>query len=267
MVFSGYAKMNTSPFFLNDLADFLQTELGANRYEDAEKGGVYHPCQRPIKRLGLSLEPFSDLPNWVNDLQLDAVWLHRPWQFDPAVLPPDVGILTHHLPFDETLTMGFNARLSAQIGAIGSLKPLGYKQDADEDGTLLPQRPIGMLVDVVEQEFDHWLSTVKTMFGGYDRAEAGHGSGGWQGSNGRVAVVGAMTDELVREAARQGAHLYLTGSYRKPGQQAVDETGIAVIAVGHRRSEVWGLRALADLLHEHWEIECVLHEKPVLSKL
>ena len=61
-----------------------------------------------------------------------------------------------------------------------------------------------------------------------------------------------MNDALVREAADRGANLYVTGQYRKPGQEAVDETGIAVVAVGHRRSEEWGLRALAHLLRQRW---------------
>ena len=61
-----------------------------------------------------------------------------------------------------------------------------------------------------------------------------------------------MNDALIREAADRGAGLYLTGQYRTPAQAAVNETGIAVAAVGHCRSEAWGLRALADVLRERW---------------
>ena len=259
--------MSASPFFLNDIDSFLQSELASSRHIDAEQGGIYYPSKRPIRRLGLALEPFPELADWVNETQIDALWLHRPWQLDLATLPPDLGILSHHLPFDETLTMGYNSRLAKQLNVTGTLAPFGYKQDTTEDGTLLPQRPLGMLANVAEQEFDYWLTLIKKLFGGYDRAEAGYGSSGWQATSSRIAVVGAMTDALVREAAEQGAHLYITGSYRKPGQKAVDETGIAFIAVGHRRSELWGLRALADLVRENWPVECVLHEKPILSKL
>ncbi|WP_332368709.1 hypothetical protein [Spirosoma telluris] len=35
--------MPTSPFFLNDLTDFLQKELTTDRYPDAEQGGIYYP--------------------------------------------------------------------------------------------------------------------------------------------------------------------------------------------------------------------------------
>lgn len=252
--------MNTPYPSLNELNDFLQNELATNQYPDSEQGGVYHPSERPVRRLGLALEPFANLPQWVEEANLDALWLHRPWQLDLTSLPPDIGILAHHLPFDETLTIGYNARLSGQIGAVGSLEPLGYKQDTTANGTLLPQRPIGMLIDVARQEFDYWLSTVKNLFGGYDRAEAGRDSDSWPAANGRVAVVGAMTDALIREGANRGANLYLTGAYRKPAQQAVDETGIAVIAIGHRRIEEWGLRELAHLLNERWTIECLIHQ-------
>lgn len=236
---------------LRELADFLQNELATDRYLNREQGGIYHHSDRPISRLGLALEPWPALPKWLEENKLDALWLHRPWQLDRTKLPPDVGIVYHHLPFDEALTMGYNTLLANLMNSLGTPEPLGYKQDTTDTGELLPKRAIGMLFDRVEQEFDAVLREVSTMFGGYDRAEAGRCQTG-QHTIGRIAVVGAMNDALVREAHERGASLYLTGQYRKPAQKAVDDTGMAVIAVGHYRSEEWGMRALAALLHERW---------------
>lgn len=239
---------------LHHIADFLRTEFAVDRYPIGERGGIYHPSDSPINRLGLALEPFPALPKWVADKRIDALWLHRPWQLDPETLPPDVGILHHHLPFDETLTMGFNTQLASLLGAIGAAEPLGHKRATTEAGEVLPPRAIGMLFDIDEQEFDSGLHTIKTQFGGYDRAETGR-----HATVGRVAVVGAMNDALIREAVSRGASLYVTGQYRKPAQEAVDQTGIAVVAVGHRRTEEWGLRALADRLRQRWpELELLV---------
>lgn len=232
---------------LADINAFLRDELAVDRYPADEQDGIYQPTARHIRRLGLVLEPFPKLTEWLLTQQIDAVWLHRPWQLPAGALPPGVGVLYHHLPFDETLTMAYNRPLAAQLTANGPPEPLGYKQATMDGGEALPQRPIGMLLTVAELEFDGCLARIKTLFGGYDRAEAGH-----QTTVGRLAVVGAMTDALVREAAERGAQLYLTGQYRKPAQEAVNDTGLAVIAVGHRRSEEWGLRALAALLTQHW---------------
>lgn len=259
--------MSISTFSLNDLANFLQTELSTDRYPETEQGGIYYPSRRSIKRIGLALEPFSRLSEWVHERQIDALWLHRPWKLDLTGLPTDLGILSHHLPFDETLTMGYNPRLARQLGAIGDLLPIGYKQDKSEPGKALPPRPIGMMIDIAPVEFDLLLDRIKTIFDGYDRAEAGFGTGGWQPDSYRIAVVGAMTESLVREAHKKGAHLYLTGAYRKAGQTTVDETGMAVIAAGHRRSEEWGIQTLGGLLQERYDVECHFYEPEVAIKL
>ncbi|UFH54085.1 Nif3-like dinuclear metal center hexameric protein [Spirosoma sp. KNUC1025] len=255
--------MNTPYPSLTELNDFLRTELSADRYPNDEQGGVYSPSERPIRRIGLALEPFSGLADWVDAQQLDALWLHRPWQLNLDDLPSDVGVLSHHLPFDETLTIGYNKQLAREPGAASPGKPLGFKRATNEAGELLPERPIGMFIDVPPQEFDGLLETMKKLFGGYDRAEAGPGLGGWRPTSNRIAVVGAMNDTLIREAADQGADLFLTGAYRKPAQQAVDATGIAVVAVGHQRVEEWGLQALAELLQKRWNIDCLIYRQPV----
>lgn len=239
--------MNVQPVLLNDVVDFLRNEFTIDRYPDNEQGGIYCVSGRPVRRLGLALESFLALATWVIDNQLDALWLHRPWQLDPVALPPGIGVIYNHLPFDEHLTMGYNTRLAAQLKAVGTLEPLGFKQATRKTGKSLPQRPIGMLFDADEQNVPEWIRQTETQFGGYDRIETGR-----RMTVGRVAVVGAMNDALIREAADRGAGLYLTGQYRPSAQKAMAETGITVVAVGHRRSEEWGLRALGDLLHEGW---------------
>ena len=57
----------------------------------------------------------------------------------------------------------------------------------------------------------------------------------------------------------RGADLYVTGQLRQPGRVAMLDTGIGVIAVGQKRGEMWGLRALAHLLQERFsEMEAVI---------
>lgn len=244
--------MNTPPIFLHDLTGFLQTTLNTDRYPASEQGGIYRPSFQPIQRIGLALEPPSDTKSWVRDQQLDTLWLHRPWRLDLDALPPDMGVAAHHLPFDETLTTGCNTRLADALG-MSSLDELGYKQVADESGTLLPKRAIGMIGTTPERSDETWLALIQHEFSGYDRAEPGR-----VGIHERVAVVGAMNPALVYEAHERGISLYLTGEYRKGTQKAVDETGMAVVAIGHRRTEEWGLRALGTLLRERWPELAVL---------
>lgn len=232
---------------LHQLTDVLETYFQPHRYPPGEQGGIFQPGERPVRKLGLALEPAPGLNEWVFRENPDALWLHRPWQLDLSALPPGVAVLAHHLPFDETLTLGFNRPLAEKLG-LENLEELGHKQAPG-----LPPRAIGMVGEVPTETGAEWLEKLTVEFGGYEEV--------LEGKNGpirRVAVMGAMTDALVREAADRGATLYLTGQVRQPARRAVEETGLTVVALGHRRSEEWGLRALAGLLRNQFPAVNVL---------
>ncbi len=228
---------------LDELAQFLDRFFSVHRYSQAERGGVYLPSTRPLRRLGVALEPWAQLPQWVEQQRLDALFLHRPWKLQPGQLTQDIGVVSYHLPFDERLTLSFNLRL-AEVLAMSALCVLGEKQG----------RAIGMIGDIPTQSFTNYCIYVDEVFAGLEEVRVGVHT-----ELTRVAVVGAMTDALVREAAARDAQLYITGQLRQPACFAVRETGIGAIAVGHRRSEEWGLRAIAGVLRERWSrLEVVL---------
>ncbi|KAB7731415.1 hypothetical protein F5984_11530 [Rudanella paleaurantiibacter] len=238
---------------LEGLAAWMAELLRTERYTPDEKGGVFRASERPVERLGLALEPVAEIGEWVSQHKLDAVWLHRPWQLPVDALPPDVGVLAHHLPFDETFTMGYNVALAEAL-ALGPLEEIGYKQAIDPGGSELPRRAIGMIADFREPRLlGDVAGQIQTCFGGWDD---------WVGNPekrvSRVAVVGAMTPALVQESADRGATLYLTGQYRKAAEATVRASGIGVLAVGHHRSEQWGLRAMADVLASQLTVEVSL---------
>ncbi|MBW4681294.1 MAG: Nif3-like dinuclear metal center hexameric protein [Microcoleus vaginatus WJT46-NPBG5] len=228
---------------LENIAQFLDSFFAVNRFGEEERGGIYHHSSRPICRVGLALEPGMQLKEWAKEQQLDALFLHRPWKLEAGQVASDIGIVGYHLAFDECLTLGFNPRLAEVLG-MSQLEVLGEKEG----------RPIGMIGEISITKFSIFCERLNEVFGGSEEIYAGS-----QSNLCRVAVVGAMTDALVREAALRGADLYITGQLRKPALSAVQETGIAVVAAGHRRCEEWGLRALAGVLRERWlELEVIL---------
>ena len=158
--------------------------------------------------------------------------LHRPWKLDAGALPLDVGVLAYHLAFDERLTLGYNPWL-AQVLALQHVAVLGRKAG----------RPLGMTGQTEEISFAQWVRRLMDVFGGLDEIHVPAAPDVTS-----VAAVGAMNEQLVQDAAGAGAHVYLTGQMRTSARRAVAQTGIGVVAAGHRRSEQWGLRTLAGLL-------------------
>jgi putative NIF3 family GTP cyclohydrolase 1 type 2 len=115
-----------------------------------------------------------------------------------------------------------------------------------------------MVGDVDEGSFERLIERITAEFGAPEAIQPGS-----RAAIRRVAAVGAMTDALVREAAERGADVYITGQMRVPARAAVAETGIAVVAIGHRRSEVWGLHLLARLLRDGWpELHTLVLDTP-----
>ncbi len=237
---------------LDDIAQFMAYFFAAHRFSN-DQNGVYLPSKRPIARFGLALEPWAELAEWASAEQLDALFLHRPWQLQPGQLASDVGVVAYHLAFDERLTLGFNPRLAAVLG-MSTLEVLGEKEG----------RAIGMLGNIPTQSFASYCCCIEEVFAGHEEVRASVCR-----EVSRVAVVGAMTDALVREAVSRGADVYTTGQLRQPAQATVLETGIGVVGVGHRRCEEWGLRAMAGVLCERWSrLEVILppsFDKDIIS--
>jgi putative NIF3 family GTP cyclohydrolase 1 type 2 len=220
---------------LETITHFLDHFLTIDQYEQ-EDGGIYRPAMCTITRLGLALEPHPELTNWIQASQLDAIFLHRPWKLDLRTFPPQVGIFSYHLAFDESLTLGFNQRL-ADVLLMRELQVFGTKAG----------RPLGMIGTIPETAISRYCHHLEQIFGGISQQQVNP-----NGTVKKVVVVGAMTESLVRNAAQEDVSLYLTGQMRQPAIQAVGETGLNVVAVGHRRCEEWGLQALAGVLCERF---------------
>ncbi len=229
---------------LAEVAAFVRAALDADAFE-GDPPTVFVPSDRPVARLGLALEPGPELAAWVDADRLDAVFLHRPWRVGDADLPADVGVLASHAAFDGRLTIGWNPDLARNL-ELRDPRPFGEK-----DG-----RAIGMIGDGDPADPAAWIERIARTFGGVDDVLPGRAE-----TVRRVAAVGAMTDALVRQAAADGAELYVTGQMRQPGLRAAAETGIGIVAVGHARSEIYGLRLLAGMIERRFgdSIACVVH--------
>lgn len=229
---------------LEALAEFLNIALKADQFIDVvdDLNGIYRPSTRSIQRIGLIREPWLNVADWVQANQIDALFCHRPWKLPLDQLPDELGILAYHLSFDEALTIGYNPLL-ADCLEMSNLAVLGTKLE----------RPIGMIGDIKTQDLNTYVRQVEAIFGGLEETEVN------PTQVSRVAVVGAMTAELIHMASHQRAELYITGQRRRSAELAVQATKINIIAVGHQRSEEWGIHALAYLLQQRWTaLEVVL---------
>ena len=233
----------------NNLANFLDQYLETAKYPD-ELPLVRRQFPHSVRRLGLALEAWPGLADWAKAEKLDAIFLHRALRLDFETLPEDVGVLASHLPFEGKLALGFNPRLTAMLG-MTQLESLGSRKG----------RTLGMLGAVPPQTVAAFYQSVSETFGGRDEARTCE-----RNEVTKVAVVGAMTAELMHEASERGAEVYVTGQMRKPAKEAIVDTGLGLVIVGHLRSEQWALTALANVLRERFcGLRVVPAKEPVVQ--
>lgn len=178
-----------------------------------------------VRRLVLALEP-GDLPPAPPPGEAGALFVHRAFRLGGRW--PSWPVLTSHDGFDRALTTGENPALAARLGWPAP-RPLQWK------GAV-----IGMAADP-GLPWPALLARLDDEFGGHEALIPPADPG----APARVAVMNAMRPELLREVHAQGVGVYVTGQLRPGAVDTARELGLGVVALGHRRSEVWGLYQLA----------------------
>lgn len=184
--------------------------------------------RKPVRKIGFALDHRARLEGHTD---LDALFLHRPFFLTDTMLP-GIPVLASHLGFDQHLSIGYNPALADALGMI-ALVPLstgGSPHPVGMTGTLHTPLPWYSLRALVTQEYQG-----TEMIAGTARDVIIQ----------RIAVAGAMSPALVHQAAEARAQVFITGQYRPSARLAIDANGMVMIAVGHRRAELWGLRRLA----------------------
>jgi len=146
-------------------------------------------------------------------------------------------VLAAHGALDDRFAIGPNSEVPAALGLDVDAEPL--RRDGTAIGVVARLPEAARLGDVAGR--------VEAELGGL-KARLGDGPKAVEA----VAFAGAMTAELVGDAAARGALLYVTGQIRRPAIEAVHRCGVRALAVGQGRAEAWGLRRLGALVRERW---------------
>jgi len=179
---------------------------------------------------------FSDKEKRVLDTQYG--------EYMRMLLQNRISLFGFHLPLDAHPTLGNNATVYNKLGLKGTVMQGDYDPYFD-DKPLLPDRfmegnigfgGVGVITDeLLRKVFPH-----------------GYQSFGFEsGKEYKVAIcTGSGTSEL-EEARERGYNMFITGEIRESTPIYSAETGMAVIAAGHHRSEIFGVQNIADWLIEN----------------
>ena len=219
----------------SELAEWLQLRLSEPQpLKQARQGS-----STPIQRLALALD-WRDLPA---ELNADAALLHRERGAEQHW--PELTLLGSHDGFDTHLTTGPNYALAHHLG----WKDL---QEVWDDGLLH-----GIIATPPQSDFAALQQRLEDEFGPAEFALAPINPC----PPVRVAIMSATRPPLVKQVAQHGVSVYITGDMRRSALPALQECGMGILAMGHRQTELWGLRQLArELQAEFADLEVMIYD-------
>jgi putative NIF3 family GTP cyclohydrolase 1 type 2 len=78
----------------------------------------------------------------------------------------------------------------------------------------------------------------------------------------KVGIVSGGAADAITEAAREGLDVLVTGEFVHQHIHLIEELGIPLVAAGHYKTEVPGVKGLQRLVEEKFGIETVFIDLP-----
>lgn len=168
-----------------------------------------------------------------------------------ALFDADITLAAYHLALDAHDSLGNNAQIVAALGLEPEPTPFAASggQSIGKIGRAPEPLTPTSLVERVETAV------------GRPHATFMHGPSAVR----RVAVCSGGGASFIQEAQALGADAMLTGDMAEPAEMLARELGIHFIAAGHYATEVFGVRALADLIAGERNCEAMFLDLPTIA--
>ena len=168
-----------------------------------------------------------------------------------ALFDADITLAAYHLALDAHESLGNNAQIVGALGLEPEPTPFAVSggQCIGKFGRAPHPLTPAALVERVE-------ATI-----GRPHAAFMHGPALIE----RIAVCSGSGASFIQEAQALGADALLTGDMAEPAEMLARELGIHFIAAGHYATEVFGVRALADLIGDERDCAATFLDLPTIA--
>ncbi len=236
---------------LNELRDYIGSELAVSRFRDYCPNGVQVEGRGEVRRLATVVTASQAVLEAATAWGADAILAHHGyfWRNEDAaiagikkrrvahLLKHDVSLLAYHLPLDAHPVFGNNAQLGKQLG-FAEQGRFG-EQDIAMHGTLAQPQTLQQLVKRVHETLRREPLVI------------GHANPNIT----RIAWCSGGGQGYFELAVQLGADAFLTGEISEQNVHVAQETGVAFIAAGHHATERYGVQALGEHLAATFGVE------------
>jgi len=239
---------------LERLVAFLDRELKLTEFDDSSNNGLQVANSGAVKHVCCGVDASMEFFRAARDRGADMVLCHHGLSWGDSLktitglnyerlsflIQNDISLYAAHLPLDAHPTLGNNALICRALG-LRSIKPFGeYRGKLIGFQGLLPKatrytsfkKRAASVFGREPQTMDFGKRTVRS-----------------------VAVVSGGAASEIDEAGRKGIDVYVSGEPTLVAYSLAQEYGVNAVFGGHYATEVFGVRALAELIRKQFRIK------------
>jgi dinuclear metal center YbgI/SA1388 family protein len=246
----------------DEIVAFLNGLLDVEAYPDGLPVGMQVPGAGEVSRVATGVSASLELFTRAADERAEMLIVHHGLFFGSGPRPPlseadkarlktlfdaDISLLAYHLALDAHPEVGNNA-IICDLLELGDRVPFGREGPRTIGFIGSTPNPVA-IGDVVELVRRHVNPEPLVLAHGPDRVE-------------RIAVISGGASKFTAQAAAAGAQCFVTGEPTEQVRWAAAESRIHLIAAGHYATEVFGVRALGDLVAARFGVEHVFVDVP-----
>lgn len=242
---------------LREVIGYLDTTLEIDRFRDFAPNGLQVEGAMEVDTVVTGVSASAELISIAIEQQADLIVVHHGLVWGSGLtriagplarrlqllLGNDVSLAAYHLPLDKHARLGNNVGLCDALGLGPARDPFGDVRgtplglSATWSSPLPRDEALGRIAAGICQSqpprfvFPYGPSTVR-----------------------RVGVCSGAASDLLEAAAGAGCDLFVTGELAERAGELARELQITLVAAGHYATEVFGVRALGDLLAERFGV-------------
>ncbi|MCK5851376.1 MAG: Nif3-like dinuclear metal center hexameric protein [Kiritimatiellae bacterium] len=240
---------------LKTIVGFLDRELRIDEFKDSSNNGLQVENSGKIKKVCCGVDASMEFFEAAASKGADLLICHHGMSWGDSLahitdlnykrikflMEHDMALYASHLPLDAHARYGNNAGIAKALG-LGKLKPFGMYNGSyiGFEGCL--SKPMG---------YAAFKKKVSGAMGGAKLHTKDFGKKKVQ----TVAIVSGGAAGEVAEAGQKGIDVYLSGEPALVAYSLAQEYGINAIFASHYTTEVFGVRALGDLLQKKFAVK------------
>lgn len=239
------------------LGEYLRIFLQCDKHRDYAPNGLQVEGRAEIGKIVTAVSASQAAVDYAAAQQADALLVHHGyfWKGEDstitgmkkqrlaALLQHDINLFAYHLPLDQHAEIGNNA-------LFGKMLALSRVWQSEQEPLLWHGECAPMSLPQVRQRLSAGLDYPCYSVGG-EAAEIT-----------RIAWCTGAAQDLLQQAAQEGAQVFCSGEYAERTFHEAQETGCAYMVCGHHATERAGIRTLGEHLAEKFALEvCFFDQK------